>query len=202
MLDRYRHRADWLFEAMARRIEVPPNVLSLLSLLFAFAAGVTFFLSLGQAWLLVAAALFVAANGLLDALDGKVARLRRLVSPRGDFVDHAVDRFADVLMVGGLAVSGWCSPLAGVGAMAGMLLTSYMGTQAQAVGYGREYSGILGRADRVAILMVAPLVQAVLFWQAIDIFGEPLLHWVMVYFAVAGVATAVQRVILVLRWFQ
>jgi len=202
MLDRYRHRADWLLDALARRIEVPPNVLSLLSLLCAVAAGLTFYFSLEQAWLLVAAALFVAANGLLDALDGKVARLQRLASPRGDFVDHAVDRFADVFIVGGVAVSGWCSPLAGVGAMAGMLLTSYMGTQAQAVGYGREYSGILGRADRVAILMVAPLVQAVLTWQNVALFGEPLLHWVMVYFAVAGAATAVQRVALVLRWFQ
>ena len=202
MLDRYRHRVDWLLDMLASRIEVPPSVLSLLSLLCAFGAGVVFYMSLEEVWLLIAAALLVSINGLLDALDGKVARLRRLSSPRGDFIDHAVDRFADVFIVGGVAVSGWCSPLAGVAAMAGMLLTSYMGTQAQAVGYGREYSGILGRADRIAILMVAPLVQAVLSWQGIDIFGEPLLHWVMVYFAVAGIATAVQRVVLVLRWFK
>lgn len=202
MLDRYRHRADWLLDALASRIEVPPNVLSLLSLLCAFAAGVAFYVSFEHVGLLVVATPFVAANGLLDALDGKVARLRRLASPRGDFIDHATDRFADVLIVGGVAVSGWCSPLAGVAAMAGMLLTSYMGTQAQAIGYGREYSGILGRADRIAILIVAPLLQAVLSWQNGAVFGEPLLHWVMVYFAVAGPATAVHRVALVLRWFQ
>ncbi len=202
MLDRYRHRADWLLDALASRVDVSPTVLSLLSLLCAVAAGVAFYLSLARLWLLLAAAAFVAANGLLDALDGKVARLRRLASPQGDFIDHAVDRFADVFIVGGVAVSGWCSPLAGVGAMAGMLLTSYMGTQAQAVGYGREYSGILGRADRVVILMVAPVLQAALSWQRVAIFGEPLLHWVMVYFAVAGIATAVHRMALVLRWFQ
>lgn len=202
MLDRYRHRADWLLDGLASRMDMPPNVLSLLSLLCAFVASVAFYLSFEQLWLLVAAAVFVAANGLLDALDGKVARLRRLTSPRGDFIDHAIDRFADVLIVGGVAVSGWCSPLAGVAAMAGMLLTSYMGTQAQAVGYGREYSGILGRADRIAILMVAPLIQVMLSWQNVAVFGEPLLQWVMVYFAIAGIATAVHRIALVLRWFQ
>jgi phosphatidylglycerophosphate synthase len=202
MLDRYRHRADWLLDALASHIEVPPNVLSLLSLLCAFAAGVMLYGSFGHAGLLVLAAVLVAANGLLDALDGRVARLRRLASPQGDFVDHAIDRFADVFIVGGVAVSGWCSRLAGVGAMAGMLLTSYMGTQAQAVGYGRAYSGLLGRADRIVILMAALLVQAVLVWQDVAVFGEPLLHWVMVYFAVAGIATAVHRVALVLRWFQ
>lgn len=202
MLDRYRHWADWLLDAVASRIEMPPTVLSLLSLFCAVAAAVAFYFSLEQLWLLVAAAVFVAVNGLLDALDGKVARLRRLASPRGDFIDHAVDRFADAFIVGSIAVSGWCSPLAGVAAVTGMLLTSYMGTQAQAVGYGREYSGLLGRADRIAILVVAPLVQTVLSWQRVAIFGEPLLHWVMVYFAIAGIATAVQRVALVLQWFQ
>ena len=38
----------------------------------------------------------------------------------------------------------------GVFALTGVLMSSYLGTQAQAVGVGRYYGGILGRADRRA----------------------------------------------------
>ena len=34
-----------------------------------------------------------------------------------------------------------------------------MGTQAQAVGAGREYAGLLGRADRLVVLAIVPVIQ-------------------------------------------
>ena len=37
-------------------------------------------------------------------------------------------------------------------------MLSYMGTQAQAVGAGREYAGLLGRADRLIVLMLVPII--------------------------------------------
>ncbi len=36
----------------------------------------------------------------------------------------------------------------GVFALTGVLMASYLGTQAQAVGVGRYYGGLLGRSDR------------------------------------------------------
>ena len=38
-------------------------------------------------------------------------------------------------------------------------MLSYMGTQAQAVGAGREYAGLLGRADRLVVLAIVPIIQ-------------------------------------------
>ena len=38
-------------------------------------------------------------------------------------------------------------------------MLSYMGTQAQAVGAGREYAGLLGRADRLVVLSIVPIIQ-------------------------------------------
>lgn len=202
MLDRYRDNVDWLFARVARRISVQPHTLTALSLLCAALAGIALYYSFWHRELLVAGALAVLANGFLDGLDGKVARMRGVASPRGDFIDHAVDRFADVLIVGGVAASPWCPPLVGLGALAGMLLTSYMGTQAQAVGYGREYGGMLGRADRLVMLAVASLVQYVLAVTGITLFFWSLLAWVMAFFAVAGSITAGQRFLAVLRWFN
>ncbi len=201
MLDRYRRNADKFFEPIARKMNIKANLLTYLSLVFAFFASLSFYFSYQHHYLLFAASFMVLMNGFLDALDGKVARLRNEDSPKGDFIDHSIDRFADALIVGGLAASLWCSSLVGIAAISAMLLTSYMGTQAQAVGYGRKYSGLLGRADRLVILIFAPLLQYFLSVSGVEVFGYNFLQWVMVYFAVVGIATAVQRFAEVLKWF-
>lgn len=202
MLDRYRKKVDPLFEPIARKTSIRANTLTYISLVFALFASISFYFSYEYRYLLFVASLMILMNGFLDALDGKVARLRNEASPKGDFIDHSIDRFADALIVGGLAASPWCDPLVGIVAVAAMLLTSYMGTQAQAVGYGREYGGLLGRADRLVILIFAPLMQYFFSNYGIKFFGWSFMQWVMVYFAVVGIATAMQRFVAVLRWFE
>ena len=137
-----------------------------------------------------------------ESLHRLVAKLTHKVSRRGDFLDHALDRYADVFMVGGLALSAWCRyPSIGLAAIVGMLLTSYMGTQSQAIGYKRDYSGLLVRADRLVLLMITPLVQHILLHYDIQIlWGLSLLEWVLIYFAVMGNITAVQRFYTTLKY--
>ncbi len=146
---------------------------------------------------LLLGAVMVGANGLLDALDGKVARLKTTESKRGDFVDHVIDRYADVFILAGIALGAHCSVFVGLFAVIGVMLASYMGTQAQALGLGRNYRGILGRADRLALLIVIPVVQYILMSLnvelAVDILGYSLIGWMMLYFGIAGNITAVQR---------
>jgi archaetidylinositol phosphate synthase len=151
-------------------------------------------------------------SGLFDAIDGKVARLTGKASKKGDLLDHILDRYSDVFMIGGIAFSAWCSPYIGMLALIGVLLTSYMGTQAQALGAGRLYAGLLGRADRVVLLTLAPIVQMLFVilltpfysggpiepytWGWIN-FGYgislSIFEIVMLWFAVVGNITAVQR---------
>jgi archaetidylinositol phosphate synthase len=176
-------------------VRINPNHISIASLVFAVLAGVFFTLE-PEHFLLLAAAM-VGMNGLLDALDGKVARLVAKESKRGDFVDHVIDRYADVFMLAGIALSPYCSVFTGLFAVIGVMLASYMGTQAQALGLRREYRGILGRADRLLLLILVPIVQYVLIAAdasfAMDIFGYSLVAWMMIYFGLAGNATAIQR---------
>jgi hypothetical protein len=77
------------------------------------------------------------------------------------------------------------------------MLASYMGTQAQALGLRREYRGILGRADRLALLILIPIVQFALMSLDVgigeDLLGYSLVGWMMLYFGIAGNVTAVQR---------
>ncbi|KYK20163.1 hypothetical protein AYK21_01715 [Thermoplasmatales archaeon SG8-52-2] len=210
VLDNQRKNVDPILNSIAKRfIKINPNVLSWFSVIFAFIAGIFFYFSSPTKELinyyLYGAVIFVFLNGLFDAIDGKVAKLTKKASKRGDFLDHALDRFADVFIVGGLALSPWCRyPSIGLLALVGMLLTSYMGTQAQAVGHKRDYSGLLGRADRLVLLMVAPIIQHILLYYS-D-FNLPfelfLLEWILIYFALVGNLTAVQRFFSTLRYFK
>ena len=210
VLNNQRKNIDPVLNSIAKRfIKINPNVLSWLSVVFAFLAGLFFYLSspnleLNNYYLYIAV-IFVFLNGLFDAIDGKVAKLAHKTSKRGDFLDHALDRYADIFIVGGLALSSWCRyPSIGLLAIIGMLLTSYMGTQAQAVGIKRNYSGLLGRADRLALLMIAPIIQH--FLQYYSNFKLPLelflLEWILIYFAIMGNITAVQRFYSTLRFFK
>ncbi len=202
VLDSKRKSVEFIIDPVAKALSrFHPNTISWLAFVLAALAGVVTYISPGhwQLWLPLAAAL-VLLSGLFDALDGKVARLTGRASKRGDLLDHVLDRYADVVMIGGVAVSVWCEPYLGMVALVGVLLTSYMGTQAQAVGAGRLYSGLLGRADRVVLLFLAPILQAILMAVSggrLDIMGVQLsmFELVMLWFAVVGNITAIQRAV-------
>jgi len=209
VLDRKRDSVDPLLSIVAKRFsKINPNILTLTALVFAFFSGLFFYFSSPEFELLnyylFFAVFFVFLNGLFDAIDGKVAKLTNKASLRGDFLDHALDRYADVFIVGGLALSSWCSrPSIGLLAIIGMLLTSYMGTQSQAVGYKREYSGLLGRADRLVLLIIFPIVQHIGLRFSLQLPWETtVLDWVLIYFAVVGNITAIQRFYSTLNWFR
>ena len=204
VLDTQRDNVDPLLTRIARHFTfIHPNVLSFLSLVFAIVAAMFFFFSTPGNYFLILASIFVFANGFFDAIDGKVAKLTKTASKKGDFIDHAIDRYADVFIVGGLALSMWCDPIIGFFAIVGMLLTSYMGTQAQAIGHKREYSGLLGRADRLVLLMCFPVIQQILLnYGSGIIYDYYLLCWVLVYFAIVGNVTAVQRFYSTMKWFK
>jgi len=208
VLDRKRDSVDPVISLIAKKfIRINPDLLTWLALIFAVLAGAFFYASSPETELiqyyLFFAALFVFLNGLFDAIDGKVAKLTKKTSLRGDFLDHALDRYADVFMVGGLALSVWCRPSIGLLAIIGMLLTSYMGTQSQAIGHRRDYSGLLGRADRLVLLMIFPIIQHISLRFPLSLPWETtILEWVLIYFAVVGNITALQRFYSTLKWFK
>ena len=134
--------------------------ISLVSLITAIGAGYSFYMAdlEEKHWLLIGA-LMVFLTAIFDALDGIVARMREVASRRGDLVDHTLDRVADIIIVGGIALGSLVDITLGFAAIIGILMLSYMGTQAQAVGAGREYAGLLGRADRLVVLVIVPIIQ-------------------------------------------
>jgi archaetidylinositol phosphate synthase len=189
-LDRLRPVAELVLEPMvaaADRIGLTPDRVSVLAFGFAVVAAAGFSLATPAGYLLGAAC--VLANGWLDLLDGALARTQNVDSRAGDLLDHVLDRYADVVLVIGVAAGVGRYDL-GLLAVTGVLLTSYLGTQIQAVGLGREYGGLVGRADRLALVGLTGVVAAVV--------SDPLgplsvAGWLLAVLAVVGHLTALQR---------
>jgi archaetidylinositol phosphate synthase len=187
-LDQYRSHAKVYFDplvAIAIRCRLTPNFFTIAALVASAAAGILFFLRL-ELWGVVA----VAFNAFCDAMDGAVAREMKMQSKRGDFLDHAVDRYADIFIITGIFAGGMVPWQIGVFALTGVLMASYLGTQAQAVGVGRYYGGLLGRADRLVLIMVVGIVELVV---PMSFYGLSWLGWMLVLFGIFGHITAFQR---------
>ena len=162
--DDFRDFGVKILEPIAKISPFGPMGLSAISLLSAIGAGYSFYVAdLENAHWLLIGAFMVFLNAVFDALDGMVARMREISSRRGDLVDHTLDRVADIIILGGIALGPLVDITVGFAAIIGVLMLSYMGTQAQAVGAGREYAGLLGRADRLIVLMMVPVIQY--FWE-------------------------------------
>ena len=207
VLDGQRARADVALTPVAKKmINVNPNLVSWMGLILAAVCGILFFFSAreGMDYLLLVGAVTVLVSGYFDALDGKIAKLAGKAGRKGDYLDHVFDRYADVFMIGGVAVSAWCDPYLGMLALIGVLLTSYMGTQAQAIGAPRLYAGLLGRADRVVLSTLFPIIQYVMTligYGSFTVMGFDInwLEIMMIWFAVVGNLTAIQRGIITWR---
>ena len=181
------NRALAPFVSLSVSLGLTPNAISVIAFGFACVAAVAF--GLAEPWAYLLGAFFVFLNGWLDLLDGAVAREMDTASRAGDLLDHVLDRYADIAILAGLAagVGRWGLGLA---AVTGVLMTSYLGTQAQAVGLGRVYAGVLGRADRLALVGLTATAAA---WNQATFFDLTLVGWLLVVFAVVGHLTAVQR---------
>lgn len=191
-LDSFRHVADRMIEPFisgAKRAGLTPNTISILALVASIGAAGAFWAAGENRLLYLVGAVFVFLNGLLDLLDGGLARELGTDSPAGDLLDHVLDRYADLIIITGLA-AGVGEYALGLVAVTGVLMTSYLGTQAQAVGLDRVYGGLLGRADRLALTGVVTFFAAFLGQTLLDL---TIVGWLLVVFAVVGHLTALQR---------
>ncbi|MCI4342696.1 MAG: CDP-alcohol phosphatidyltransferase family protein [Thermoplasmata archaeon] len=213
VLEEYRARVAPYVARMARPfLGWRPDRLSGLAL--GLAAGAAVLAALVR-WttplLFLPVAVLIFGSGVFDVLDGAVARATGRTSLRGDFLDHVFDRYADVLILLGIAVSGYANPILALLALVSLLLASYMGTQAQAVGQGRLYGGILTRADRLVVLVLATFLEFdwSLPWPWAPSepwsrfhglgLGFTVLDIALLYIVIAGQWTAISRAVRVYR---
>lgn len=150
----------WLVRPLERGLvarNVSPNALTALSLAACVGAGfaVAFDRIAIGAWLYI-------AGGILDVMDGRLARALHRESRGGALFDSVADRWAELALYTGFAWTlrdddAWL--LAVMAAIAGSLMTSY--TRARGEGLGIQLrGGAMQRAERILIVSVGMLVAA------------------------------------------
>lgn len=99
--------------------------LTLLGLLAMLGAGASYWWSSRNRAGLLAVIAGLAVNWLGDSLDGTLARFRNCPRPRyGFYVDHMVDAFSALFLLGGLGLSGYMSPWIALGLLVSYLMLS------------------------------------------------------------------------------
>lgn len=157
-------------------IGLGPDVLTLFGLALSVVTMVL--IGAGHLWWAVLA---LAASGLVDLLDGSVARSSGRASPRGAFFDSVMDRASDALVFGGVAWylgrhSGRL-PILALAAVALAMLISYERAKAEGLGYDAR-GGIMERAERMVMLgigLVANILVPVL-WIMIGLMAITAVH--------------------------
>jgi CDP-diacylglycerol--glycerol-3-phosphate 3-phosphatidyltransferase len=137
--------------AFFNRLGIFPNTMTLLGLAGNVVGAVL--IALGY---LTVGGMVVLVMGLVDTLDGTMARLRGMPSEFGAFVDSVTDRYSELLIFGGLLYyfvqkGDWLSVMGIYVAASGSVLVSYVRARAASVGMDTKI-GFLGRFERYLVL--------------------------------------------------
>jgi phosphatidylglycerophosphate synthase len=132
--DARRVQKSWLASAEKRALmwlalrtpsAINSDHLTALGFLAQVGAGVCYALSARNRYALLAVIACLALNWFGDSLDGTLARVRNCQRPRyGFYVDHIVDSFGSLALMGGLALSGYMHPRIAIGLLVGFLMLS------------------------------------------------------------------------------
>lgn len=166
-----------------------PDAMNLAGLACGAASGVL--IGLGQ---LELGGWAIAAGGVCDILDGRLARARNLASPYGAFIDSTLDRFVEVFAFLGfvffLRGFAW-GPLLAAAAITGSLLVSYTRARGESVGVLCK-EGLMQRAERLVLSCLACLSDAPLS-SALGRPGGSVVLFTVGLIAVGTFVTAAQR---------
>lgn len=190
-----RHYFFWVIQPLWNvlyRSGLPANALSMLSGLLGVSSGVA--VAAGRftlgGWLFL-------ASGILDVMDGRIARIRKEANPAGAALDSVLDRYVDSAMLMGLAWyyrDSWVL-LPVLGALLGTSLVPYVRARGEGLGINLR-GGAMQRLERVLFLGVgvalSPIFEAIWFPDQ----KHPM-HWLavvgLVFVAVMSNVTALSR---------
>ncbi len=150
---------------------IGPDHLTVLGFAAQIVAGVCYALASRNRYALLGGIACLALNWLGDSLDGTLARVRQRLRPRyGFYVDHMVDSFGALALMGGLACSEYMSPWIAIGLLVAFLMLSvqsYLATHA--LGEFRISFWRFGPTELRILLAIGNLA---LFWKpVVHLFG-------------------------------
>jgi archaetidylinositol phosphate synthase len=157
----------WLAARTPERIG--PDHLTVLGFGAQIGAGLCYALAASNRLWLLGVIVCLALNWLGDSLDGTLARVRQRLRPRyGFYVDHMVDTFGALALMGGLALSGCMHPGIAIGLLVAFLMLSiqsYLATHALG-----EFRISFWRFGPTELRILLAMGNLALFWKPVVTF--------------------------------
>ncbi|MEV4558050.1 phosphatidylinositol phosphate synthase [Kitasatospora sp. NPDC049285] len=187
------------FAALLLRWGVSPDAVTLIGTAGSVAGALVFFPRGEFFWGTVTVTLFIFS----DLVDGNMARQAGRSSKWGAFLDSTLDRVADAAIFGGLAMwyagQGHNDILCAVAifCLASGQVVSYTKARGESLGFPVNVSGLVERAERLVISLVAA------GFAGLHKFGVPYIEWLLpiaLWVVAAGsLVTVAQRMLTVRR---
>jgi phosphatidylglycerophosphate synthase len=134
---------------------ITPNALTTISLVVAIGAGTAYALKfpvLGAAGLIV--------SGVVDMLDGAVARATKSANRFGTVYDHVLDRYVEFFVLAGIGMGGFSDWIWVLFCLFGMVMASFTRAKAESVGGLKQCTvGIAERQEKLIILLIGSFLQ-------------------------------------------
>ncbi|MBA4390917.1 MAG: hypothetical protein C0399_08265 [Syntrophus sp. (in: bacteria)] len=160
---------------------IHPNVLTIFGMCFGFAASACIIFEY-----FLAGAIALLLSGLFDMLDGALARSTGKVTAFGGFFDSVLDRYADLVIMGGIlvffimrndVVYGFITFIAAIGTA----IIPYARARAEAASVQCN-AGLLERPERIVLLLIG-------------LFFPPSLPYIIIILSVLTHITVIQRIV-------
>ncbi len=188
----FRPLVDYI-AAVLIRFKLTPNMITAFG---AILATLTPFLMVNGEYILFGVVVFFV--GLMDGVDGAIARITKKVTKWGGFLDSLLDRYGDSIIFISYLFNPVTAPLGGVEilsiqvriwvciAIAGSLMVSYTRAKSEATGIRESDVGIAARSERLLILSVTGIIGPL---------NEYILIYGLIITAVLANVTALQRIV-------
>ncbi|MGD9695991.1 MAG: CDP-alcohol phosphatidyltransferase family protein [Thermoleophilia bacterium] len=177
------------FMRLVELSRITPNGVTIIGFLGICGAAA---LTIERQWVL--ASLLFIVSGLVDSLDGLLARHQNRVTDFGAFLDSTLDRLAEGVILGAIGITfaedgvDWALAACFV-ALTASFLVSYARARAEGLGIPGSSGGLMGRPERLVIVGAGLFVGSV---------GD-VLAVMMVVLAALSLMTALHRIALVWR---
>jgi len=199
--------ANYLAQLLIR-FRLRPNSISVLSILFAAAAGACFLLLnriesvLGQALVCFIIACCIELRLLCNLMDGMVAVEGGARSASGEVFNELPDRISDILVLIPIGYAIPSFPAAReLSWLAGLLalITAYVRALGGSLGMPQDFSGPMAKPQRMAAIAVASLASLVEI--ALHHRGN-VLYAALIVVAVGSIVTVIRRTVRLIRWLE
>ncbi|MGA3405302.1 MAG: CDP-alcohol phosphatidyltransferase family protein [Candidatus Bathyarchaeia archaeon] len=158
MLGRIRAKYQALMRPVGKGLGksgITPNALTTISLVVAIGAGTAYALKFP-----VLGAVGLVVSGVVDMLDGAVARATKSASRFGTVYDHVLDRYVEFFVLAGIGLGGFSDWIWVLFCLFGMVMASFTRAKAESVGGLKQCTvGIAERQEKLIILLIGSFLQ-------------------------------------------